>query len=229
MTKSLCFDSGPIISLTMSQLLWILKPLKERFGGKFYITPLVKKELVEKPLTIKRFEFEALQVMQLINDGTLEVYTAVPPQRTAQIQQLANSAFTVKKQNLDILHAGEIETVAAAVTLGCPLVIDERTTRLLIENSGQLQKLLGNRLHSEVRSVGENITKFQKSVGPLTIIRSVELVAVAYRLGILNNYIPKVSNGKSTLLDAVLWATKYNGCAVTEKEIDEIKESLLQR
>jgi len=71
--KNLIFDSGPIISLAMARLLWILEPLKEKYGGKFYITPAVKRELVEHPLKIRRFEFEALQTYQLIKNNTLKI------------------------------------------------------------------------------------------------------------------------------------------------------------
>ena len=50
---------------------------------------------------------------------------------------------------------------------------------------------------------------------------------VAYKIKLLDSYIPKLRNGKSVLLDSTLWATKYNGCAVTKHEIEEIKQYLL--
>ena len=62
----------------------------------------------------------------------------------------------------------------------------------------------------------------------VSIIRSIELAGIAYKLGFLNEYIPKRKYGKNVLVDAILWAVKYNGCAVTEHEIEEIKQYLLE-
>ncbi|MAF99082.1 MAG: hypothetical protein CMH61_00565 [Nanoarchaeota archaeon] len=226
--KSLCFDSGPIISLAMGRLLWILKPLKEHFGGKFYITPSVRRELVERPLKIKRFQFEALEVIKLLKEGVIEVYDTIPQNIANKLDHMANKTYTRDGRPLKIIHSGEIETVACAMALkNHGIVMDERTTRLLIEKPTQLKKLLGRRLHTSVQPIPQNIKEFTTFVGKIKIIRSIELVAAAYKLGILNDYIPALRNGKSTLLDAVLWGTKYNGCAVTENEILEIKKTLL--
>ena len=71
--KAMIFDAGPIISLTTNNLLWLLAPLKEKFGGEFYITENIRKELVEKPLKTKKFKFEALQVQDQIEKGVLKV------------------------------------------------------------------------------------------------------------------------------------------------------------
>ena len=71
--KTIVFDSGPIISLAMKNLLWTLEPLKKEFGGEFYIPYGVKKELIDKPLQGKKYKFEALQVLRLINLGSLKV------------------------------------------------------------------------------------------------------------------------------------------------------------
>src|SRR3989339_1650723 len=100
--KSIFIDAGPIISLVMSRLIWILPKLKEKWGGHFYITPAVKRELVERPIKVKRFEFEALQVMKLIKEGVLEVYNSVPLKKVEELKDLANNSFKVKDKNIDI-------------------------------------------------------------------------------------------------------------------------------
>ena len=71
--KALIFDSGALISLTMAGLIPELEGLKKSFSGKFVITRQVKKELVDKPMTIKRFELEAIKIQHLIDDGVLEL------------------------------------------------------------------------------------------------------------------------------------------------------------
>ena len=117
----------------MSRLVWILPELKKKFDGKFCITPGVKRELVERPLGIKRFEFEALQVMKLIKDGVLEVYDKVPTSRVQQLQNLANNSFKIGSKNMDIIQTGEMEAVTCALqTNAAAVVMDERTLRLVM-------------------------------------------------------------------------------------------------
>lgn len=226
--KALFFDTGPIISLVMSGLVWILKPLKERFRGGFYITPGVQRELVERPLKVRRFEFEALQVVKLIREGVLEVYGEVPYREVEELEELADSSFKVRKKNLDIVQSGEIEAVASAGKMRAEgVVMDERTLRLFIENNKEMEKLLEIRFREDVVPDWDKIREFSKRVEGIKIIRSIELVGTAYKLGILNEYIPQLAKGKEILLDSVLWATKFNGCAVTGQEIEEMKKFLL--
>lgn len=229
MERILFFDAGPIITLVMSRLVWILPELKKKFGGKFYITPGVKRELVERPLGIKRFEFEALQVMKLIRDGTLEVYDKVPKSRVQQLQNLANSSFKIGSRNMDIIQTGEMEAVTCAIqTNASAVVMDERTLRLFIEDNKQMEKLLEIRFKKDVIADKSKMEDFSKQLKEVKIIRSIELVAVAYKMGLLNDYVPDQKGGKRTLVDSILWAAKYNGSAVTTQEINEMKAILLK-
>ncbi len=229
MVKSLFFDAGPIITLVLSRLVWILPKLKEHYGGKFYITPAVKTELVNRPLGIKRFEFEALQVMKLIRDGVLEVYNDVPKTGVTELDKLANTSFKIKNKNMDIIQTGELEIVASALKTGADAVVmDERTLRLFIENNKEMKKLLKIRFKKEVQVDIIKINNFSNQFKNLKIVRSIELVAVAYKLGLLDRYVPPQKNGHDLLVDSVLWASKFNGCAVTVHEIEEIKQLLLK-
>ena len=226
--KILFFDAGPVISLVMSRLPWILPELKKKFGGKFYITPAVQNELVERPLSVKRYEFEALQVMKFIREGILEVYTNVPQKKVEELKTLANSSFSIRGKSMDIIQSGEMESVAAALQLNAAVVMDERTLRLFIENSPELQGILEYRFSSKIQADKIKIKQFSASLQGIPIIRSTELVGVAYKMGLLDGFIPPGKDGKDTLLDSVLWATKYNGCAITEQEIEELKEYLMK-
>ncbi len=106
--------------------------------------------------------------------------------------------------------------------------MDERTLRLFIENSSEMEKLLEHRFHRNVVPNKNKMKQFVDQLKGVKIIRSIELVGVAYKLGLLDSYIPKKKGGKDTLLDSVLWAAKYNGCAVTSREIEEVKNFLLK-
>ena len=56
----------------------------------------------------------------------------------------------------------------------------------------------------------------------MKVIRSVELVTVAYENGILDRFITKIPDAKKNLLESVLWGVKLNGCAVSKDEIEQI-------
>lgn len=225
--KALFFDSGPVISLAMNNLLWLLAPLKEKFSGEFYITPSVRHELVEKPLQIKRFEFEAVQIIKLIEQGVLKL-SAVNELEAKSIVSTANSSFTCKGKFLRIIQDAEIETlVLANESETKTAVVDERTVRLLLEDPESLRLLLEKRLHSPVRMQQNTIKKFQRSLADTKIIRSAELAASAFLLGLFDPMVPKVKTGKLLLLDAVLWGVKSSGCAITGQEIEDLKKLVL--
>ena len=228
--KSLFFDSGPLMSLTMNNLLGILQPLKEKFGGEFYITPAVKKELVERPLEIKRFEFEALQILKLLREGTLKLYEK-PLKGVIDLSAYANKSIIAKDKGccMEIIHGGELETVAASLQEGNDTVaIDERTIRLLMENSEELKSLIEARLHEKVILDKKMANQFQSLIKGMKVIRSAELVGMAYQFGILDNYLPPLKSGREILLDSVLWGLKLKGCAIIGEEIEELKRVLLK-
>lgn len=226
--KAMGFDTGPIISLVTNNLLWILEPLKKQFGGEFFITPAVKRELIDKPFRTKRFEFEAMQVSQFIKKGilTLEKDGNIVQTRK-KLMGLANRAYKAKGNWLRIVSDAEIEMLAADAVLDTDVtVIDERTARLMLENPYRLKQLLSKKLHCKVHMNKENIDEFQKSLKDVQIIRSIELITIAYKLGLLDKYMIEksdlVRNPKKKLLDAALWAVKVRGCSVSSREIDEI-------
>lgn len=222
--KFLVFDSGPIISLTTNNLLWLLEPLKQKFDGEFFITESVKRELVDRPLSIKKFKFEAFQVQQQIESKILIVTETDEIKRKAQeLLDIANNTFFINDVPMRIVQLGEMESIAAALVWRAEaVVIDERTTRMLIENPSGLEKLFEQRLHEDVKVNKQNLDRFDQMTNGLKIIRSVELVAAAYELGLLEKYAVHLPNAKRELLDSVLWGVKLHGCAVSGKEISEI-------
>lgn len=225
--KSFVFDAGPIISLTMNNLLWVVAKLKEHFNGKFYLTGAVKNELVDVPLSTKKFKFEAIQVMELINSGTLEVIdNEAIKNKTHSILETANQIFIAHEHPIKILHYGEVSVIAASQFLGCnTIAVDEKTTRIIMENPKKLGKILEKTLHTHIGVDTKKLSEFRKLSGKMKVIRSVEIISVAYELGILHRYIKgmaAIQNKSQQLLDAVLWGLKLSGCAVSEKEIRQI-------
>lgn len=232
MEKAIFFDSGPVISLTMNNLLWLLEDLKKNFNGKFYITPAVYKELVRKPIETKRFKFEALQILPLITKGVLEVYRNKAVQaRAEQIMNLTNNAFKTKGKWMKLVHFAEAEVVAAALVHGTDtVVIDERTTRHFIEDPLLVKNHIERKMHHEISSDNKNVDLIKKEFKNLKVIRSLELVTMGYELGLLDKYIAKgekdlIPNPKKELLEGALWAIKLGGCSVREQEIKDIIKS----
>jgi predicted nucleic acid-binding protein len=226
--KTLSFDTGPIISLALNSLLWILEPLKEKFNGEFIIPTAVKIELVDKPLGNRRYKLEALQVLEIINKGILTKNTELDVINLGQeLLELSNEIFIAKDHPITIVHIGEIHAISLAlIKKSRALVVDERTTRLLIENPLEIRNILSNKLHTPVKVKTDLLNKLKEKIGDLKVIRSLELVTIAFELGIFNHYLKNIDikNPKETLLDSLLWGIKFSGCAMAEKEILKIKK-----
>jgi len=197
-----------------------LTPLNELFDGRFCITQDVERELITKPLLTKRFEFEALQVLSLVEQGVLKVVKSV---NSKNLDDLSNNIFYCRNHPMRILHAGELSSLQYAVDSNASLVIDERTTRVMVEDPLIMSKILRRKLHCGVRIDQNNLKKFSLAVKGVKIIRSAEVAAVAYMAGLLNKFKTKsIPNSSYRLIDGIIWGVKLNGCSITEREIKEL-------
>jgi len=227
--KSLVFDTGPIISLTLNNILWVLESLHEKFQGEFYITRAVYQELIERPLSTKKYKFEALQILPLITRGIIKLVERKDIEDKAkQLIDIANSTFRARGNYIRIVHAGEMEAVACALMMNSgTIVIDERTTRVLIEDFQSLEKHLEKKLHTDVTVNEDNRQRLVQEFQGLRVIRSFELAVVAYELGLLNMFIQKpeekvVPGLRKAVLEGVLWGVKLNGCSVRREDIEKV-------
>ncbi len=225
--KTVIFDSGPIISLATSNLLWLVEELKKSFNGSFAITRGVKHELVDRPLETRRFKFEALQVQSLIERKILSVIEdEAVVAKARELLTLANSILSAHGQPIKIMQIGEMQTIAAALLYKADaVVVDERITRTLLENPGALQRLMEKRLHMQLKLNEKALHEFEESTRHITVIRSIELITVAYELGLLDKFVVNIPNARRELLESTLWSVKLNGCSVTEDEINTIVKS----
>ena len=95
-----------------------IRNLKKIFGGKFIITKSVKEEIVDKPLTIKRFELEAMMIQQLLDDKILEMPSSLGiddgeiVRGTQEILGVANNIFYTRKRPVHLIDAGEASCLA---------------------------------------------------------------------------------------------------------------------
>jgi len=222
--KAIIFDSGTLISFSMNGLLDELRGLRKIFRGKFLITKDVKREVIDKPLTIKKFELEALRIKQLLDEKVLEMPEAVGvfeneiSKRTEDFLNIANNMFISKKENIHLIDSGEASCLALSKILNDKkienvIAVDERTTRMLGENPEGLSKIMTAKLHTKIIVKKENFIFFKD----FKFIRSTELIYVAYKKGIMN-----IKDG-NLVLDALLYALKIRGAAISDEEIREIK------
>jgi predicted nucleic acid-binding protein len=226
--RSLIFDSSTVITLAMNNLLWMLKPLRKRFKGEFYIPLSVKKEIVDVPMNSKKFKFEAMQVLKVIDEGDLKVFDDSKYKgKVNSILKSVNRIYHGKKKRLKVLHEAEIAALVLAKELKSDaVVIDERTTRMLVETPLELGKLLMRKMHRDVEVDEKELKLFLDEFKGIKVIRSVELGVVAYELGLLDDYL--IRNGRKRkelrkdLLDALLWGVKLRGCAISVEEINSI-------
>ena len=222
--KVLIFDASSLISFAMNGLLNELRALKKIFPGKFLIPEEVKSEIIDKPMTIKRFELEALNLNELINEKVLELPQSMGidneeiSKETENLLEIANSTFSEQgKKPIHLIDLGETACLVLSKILRekgilNTLVIDERTTRMLCEKPDNLKKLLQKKLHTGIQIKKENLSHFKG----FRIVRSTELIFIAYKKDLI-----KIKDKK--ILDALLYALKYKGCAISTEEIEKIK------
>ncbi len=223
--KVIIFDAGTLISLSMNGLLYVLKNLRKNFNGHFLITQDVKKEVIDTPIQRKRFELEALRVKSLFDEKILEtpdkigIDNKIVRDKGYEIMEMANSFFKSHKKPLKILQIGESSSLALSKLLhekGIENVIavDERTTRVMVEKPQNLKNLLEKKMHTKIE-VKENSFSYFKD---FKVIRSAEILYVAWKKNLI-----ELKDGK-TVLDALLYAVKFKGCAISSDEIEEIKK-----
>lgn len=219
--KFLIFDAGPIISLSMNGLLYVIEKLKEGFDGEFVITPRVKREVLDRPLGIKKYQLEALRVKDLLDKKVLrlasEFVSGSAIEREAKrISQIANNLFKADGEKIKLIQEAEASCLAFARLCKCDnlIVIDERTTRMISEAPDNLRKIMSSRLHAKIKVDERNA----RELSGFKFIRSAELVYVAYKKGLID------LKKSAQLLDALLYGLKFKGTAISTGEIEVIKQ-----
>jgi hypothetical protein len=221
--KIIVLDSSSIITLAMNNLLYLLQRMK-KFNVRFVITEDVKRETIERPLQIKKYELEALVIRQLVSGGIIEmpedlgINSAETKNMKNKFMEIANSTFKADDEWMKIISDGEASCFALARLMlekgmNVAIMIDERTARMLSEKPENLQRLFGNKLHRQIYAEKSNFSYFSG----FKIIRSSELCYIAYKKGLVG-----VADGNQ-LVDALLYAVKFKGCAISGREIEQIK------
>lgn len=221
--KALIFDASTLISFAMACMYEELRKLQKAFNGHFIITQDVKREVVDKPMRIPRFQLEGIRIQQLIDDGVLEMPSVIGVKDseirkgTNEVMQIANSTFTDRRGEIKLISEGEASCIALSKILnarGIPNVvaIDERTMRSFCETPQGLRKHLEKKFHAKIRMEKKNFEFFRE----IKVIRSVELAYIAYQKNLLG------VKGKN-VLPSIVNALRFKGCSISNDEVGELK------
>ncbi len=233
--KALVFDAGPIISLTTNNLLWLLEPMRRHFGGRFYIPKSVKRELIDTPLQGNKFKYQAFQVLHEVATDVLQIAASDQILRKAKhLEDLANSIFKAQGNWIKIVDFAEMESLSATLFLNAQaVVVDERTTRLLVEAPSLLKEHLERRLHQPITVETSRLKEFQRFTKDIHLFRSVEFITIAYELGLFNTFMQPLQDAvldpQKILLESLVWSVKMSGCSVSKDELHDLLRESLQR
>ena len=222
MKKVLILDAGPIINLSMNGLLEIFEKINQN-EITIAITNYVYQEVVDRPMHIPRFELGALRIKELIERGVIKFATDLGlaqqeiESETQRFLRIANSSIKMGNHFVEIVSPAEMSCIAISHLLNKKgieniIAIDERTTRVLFEKPENLKDLMSSKLHREITLDTSKL----KNTSQFKFIRSSEFVYMAYK-----NKFLKLRDKHA--LEALLYATKFKGCAISWEEIKQLK------
>ncbi len=211
------FDASTLISISQTCLVNLLAGLKHKMNAEFIVPKSVYYEAVQKPISIKRFELNAIRIKKVIEENQFKILEVEDKRLFDEVAAIANTCFFIKGKPIKLLQRGEIEALALVKELGAvAFAIDERTTRMLLEAPEQLRKILQARRRVNIKIDQSNVRALGLMFPDITMVRSVELIALAEEFGLLEKELPKGVQS----LEAALFAAKYSGCAVSAREIN---------
>lgn len=224
MTYVLC-DSSSLISFTGACLEGILYFLHEKHKVRFMVPQSVVNESVNRPLSMKSkiYSFSALRIKDLINDGVVQVTDVEVTEDTKRLLREANKIFFARGKPIHLIDLGETEMLAAAHELEVPnLLMDERTTRMLIEGPPLLRSHLEKELHVNIMVNRENLQKFADYAKGMQVIRSCDAAVIAYE----NGYFKSFQDMEKEAAEAALYKIKFSGCSISFNELAEYSRGL---
>ena len=217
--KSVVCDSSALISLADTCNIEALEFLRKNFSTSFLLTPVVKDEIISHPLKIKKFELSAVRLKQVLVENTLSVISSPTLVRdTQQVLEIANNLLLAGGKPLSILHEGEAQCLAifASARAGA-LVIDEKTTRLLIEDPLKLRQVIQSEYEEKIEVNAGNLQEFKKRTQDILVLRSSELLAIAA----MHGFFAKYKASEEEAFHASLYALKTVGCSLSQEELEE--------
>lgn len=215
--KAVLCDASSLIALTESCFLGVLSFLRSS-KVNFIIPEKVKYECIGRPMSIKKHSLHAIRLQRMVDEGALKVVEAEIDAETKRIMELANKIFYSRGKPIHLIDIGEAAMIALAKELGARYILmDERTTRTLIESPERLKEHFEREFRTHVATNENNLKEFGDICEGLMVFRSSEIIAIAYDKGYFNS---KFGKNKKKALEAGLYSLKFNGCAISFEEIE---------
>ncbi len=229
MEKPIVCDSSSLISLTESCFFPVIDYLTKKDHLRFLITEGVVYETISHPLRILResYALSALKVKDAVEKGVIleRVRDEKTIKLTEELLECANNMFYMRGRPLELVHEGEAEMLAFAYANDIPFVLmDERTTRLLVESPLAVKDHLESEFHINVMVNKDKIHEFRDITEGISVVRSIELLAFAYTRGYFDHF-----SEKQEIFRAALYKLKYSGCAISYDEIEEVFSYICKR
>lgn len=223
MRKEILCDSSALISLTDSCLYNSIPFIAKEFNLSFVITDAIEYECVTHPLNLqtREYAFTALKIKNAIQNGTLVKVPSseVIQKKMNEILTLTNNLFFAQGKPLTLVQAGEAEILALANELHIKhILMDERTTRLLIEAPFRIKDHFEQEFRTNVMINRSNLETFTDIVRGIEVFRSTEFISLAYQYGFFDEY----KSLKKEMYATALYKLKYSGCAIRYDEIEEL-------
>ncbi|MFP3950321.1 MAG: hypothetical protein ACLFUZ_04510 [Candidatus Micrarchaeia archaeon] len=218
-------DASSLISLTGSCLDSVIDFFHDKFRVKFVVPKSVEYEAVTHPLSLKTkiYCFSALRIQNLINKRAIDVVPEGKDDKTKELMKQGNHIYHAAGKSLRLLHKGETEMLVLSRELNIPYILmDERTTRFLIESPITLKKHLEDEFNTHVMVNKKSMMSFSDCVKGINVIRSTELVYTAYENGFFSRFGAK----ESEAAEAALYRLKYAGCAVSFADLKKYSKMI---
>ncbi len=177
------------------------------------------RETVQRPLKTTRFEYSAIRLNHLLQQATVrQVEFGDTSLATNELLALANKLFWVQERPLELMQRGEAECLAVYKKAGAKaLLIDEKTTRLLLESPEMLLKKISGEYEHKISVEESALAQWREKTQGFFVVRSSELAAIAAAKGFFKPF----KSLEKKALHAALYAVRNAGCAVSEEEIRE--------
>ena len=215
--KSVVCDASSLIALTDTGLLGALVMIESKMKGSLLITKGVIDESVNTPIKRPEYAFSAIRIKRALKSGLFEVI-GYDLNTYDRILRTTNNMFYTDRP-FHLVNHGEAEMLAAALDNKVNYVLmDERTTRMLIESPLELKKHLENEFRIRINVNQELFDDFKKLTGGIKVIRSTEILAMAKD----GSYFHKFQDMEHEAYRAALYALKFNGCSISFDEIEEL-------
>jgi hypothetical protein len=221
---SIVCDSSSLLSLSDSCLLWIMSEIADSLKGNFLITKTVEYESINHPLELKSHTLGAIRVKKLLLDGMIHIVETPNSRRiTSELSSLGNSVFYLGGKPLKLIHEGETESLAVAIDLNLRnILIDERTTRMLIEAPMDMKSHMEGEFQRNIEVDQIHLNKFLEMTRNLNLFRSTELAIMGYEKGLFQDY----GEMEKQAIEAALYGLKFSGCGISFSEIEEYCRSI---